>query len=220
MSMKPITPFRTLALAALLALGGCASSPPVAYYTLVQGPSNSSAPGRSGPQLLIDVSDVAVPPQADQPQIMVRGSSGEITAMYSDRWSSPLGDEMQSAISDGLVRALGAIDVQTVKPAANAAVWRVQVDVQRFDSMLGSQALIDATWRVRPVNFQAAALLCASRVTVKPRDASMQALVEAHQRAVAQLAATIGSAIASRGRQAEPASGDVTLRGCTDVGAG
>jgi uncharacterized lipoprotein YmbA len=219
MSMKPIMPFRTLALAALFTLGGCASSPPVSYYTLVQGPSATPA-NKDGAHVLIDVADVSVPPQADQPQIMVRGSSGDIAAMYSDRWSSPLGDEMQSAISDGLVRSLGAIDVQTVKPGANAPVWRVQVDVQRFDSALGSQALIDATWRVRPINFQASALLCASRVTVTPRDGSMQALVDAHQVAVAQLAATIGSAIASGGRQAQPASDQVVLRGCTDVGAG
>ncbi|WP_051593517.1 membrane integrity-associated transporter subunit PqiC [Achromobacter sp. DH1f] len=218
-----------LALAAWLA--GCASSPPVHYYTL-QGPS-APAPAvpRAAAPFLIDVQGVNVAAQADQPQLMVRTGDGSVSALYSERWSSPLGDEIRGALSDALKHDLGALDVQVVKPAPTAPVWRIQTDVQRFDLVAGRKSQLDATWRVRPVNLKGNGLLCRSVVTVNVSDAAgdsaaggsgskpaptsgVPGLVAAQQRAVVALAGAMASAI--RG-QTPDSGGGVQMLGCSPL---
>jgi len=219
-----------LALAALLA--GCASSPPVHYYTL-QGPS-APAPAvpRAAAPFLIDVQGVNVAAQADQPQLMVRTGDGSVSALYSERWSSPLGDEIRGALSDALKHDLGALDVQVVKPGPTAPVWRIQTDVQRFDLVADRMAQLDATWRVRPVNLKGNGLLCRSVVTVNVSDAAgdsaaggsgakpapasggVPGLVAAQQRAVVALAGAMASAI--RG-QTPDSGGVVQMLGCSPL---
>jgi len=192
------------------ALAGCGSSPPVHYYTL-QGPA--PAPAAAAPAaFLIEVHPGSLSTQADQPQLMVRTGDGSVSALYSERWSSPLGDELRGALSDALKRELGALDVQMVKPGPGAAVWRVQTDVQRFELVSGSMAQLDATWRVRPVNTQGTGLICRSVVTENVSEAGVPALIAAQQRAVVSLAGAMASAM--RG-QAPTGSGSVQMLGCS-----
>lgn len=194
------------------ALAGCGASAPVNYYTL-QGPAapGGTGAGASAPYL-IDVQPVNVPTQADQPQLMVRTGDGSLSALYSERWSAPLGDELRGALSDALKRELGALDVQMVKPGPGAATWRVQTDVQRFELVSGRMAQLDVTWRVRPVNMKGTGLLCRSVVTETVADAGVPALIAAQQRAVAALGGAIATAI--RG-QTPAGSGSVQMYGCS-----
>ncbi|NMK48401.1 PqiC family protein [Achromobacter sp. Bel] len=194
------------------ALAGCGSSPPVHYYTL-QGPAAPAPASAATPAgFLIEVQPVSLSTQADQPQLMVRTGDGSVSALYSERWSSPLGDELRGALSDALKRELGALDVQAVKPGPGAAVWRVQTDVQRFDLVSGSMAQLDATWRVRPVNMKGSGLLCRSLVTESVSEAGVPALIAAQQRAVVSLAGVMASAM--RG-QAPAGTGSVQMLGCS-----
>ncbi|WP_419144792.1 PqiC family protein [Achromobacter deleyi] len=194
------------------ALAACGSSPPVHYYTL-QSPAAPAATGAvAAAPFLIEVQPVSISTQADQPQLMVRTGDGSVSALYSERWSSPLGDELRGALSDALKRELGALDVQVVKPGPGAAVWRVQTDVQRFELVSGSMAQLDATWRVRPVNTKGSGLLCRSVVTEAVSDSEVPSLIAAQQRAVVSLAGAMASAI--RG-QAPAGSASVQMMGCS-----
>lgn len=207
--MRPV--LSLLALSA--ALAGCGSSPPVNYYTL-QGPAaQASASAATAPaSYLIEVQGVTLSTQADQPQLMVRTGDGSVSALYSERWSSPLGDELRGALSDALKRELGALDVQAVKPGPGAPVWRVQTDVQRFDLVSGKMAQLDATWRVRPVNAKGTGLLCRSVVTENVTETGVPALIAAQQRAVVSLAGVMATAI--RG-QTPAGSASVQMLGCS-----
>lgn len=169
---------------------------------------------RAAAPFLLEVQGVNVASQADQPQLMVRTGDGSVAAMYSERWSSPLGDEIRGALSDALKHDLGALDVQVVKPGPAAPVWRVQTDVQRFDLVSGSMAQLDATWRVRPVNLKGQGLLCRSVVTETVTQAGIPALVAAQQRAVAALAGAMASAM--RG-QTPDSGGAVQMLGCSPL---
>jgi uncharacterized lipoprotein YmbA len=194
------------------ALAACGSSPPVHYYTL-QSPAAPAATGAvAAAPFLIEVQPVSISTQADQPQLMVRTGDGSVSALYSERWSSPLGDELRGALSDALKRELGALDVQVVKPGPGAAVWRVQTDVQRFELVSGSMAQLDATWRVRPVNMKGSGLLCRSVVTEPVADSEVPSLIAAQQRAVVSLAGAMASAI--RG-QTPAGSASVQMMGCS-----
>jgi uncharacterized lipoprotein YmbA len=214
------TPFargRSRAALAVLALSGalaaCGSSPPVHYYTL-QTPERAGTPGVApgSASFLIEVQHVTLATQADQPQLMVRTGDGSISALYSERWSSPLGDELRNALSDALKRELGALDVQMVKPGPGAPIWRIQTDVQRFEMVSGRMAQLDATWRVRPVDAKGTGLLCRSVVTEDVPDDAIPSLIAAQQRAVVSLAGVMAAAI--RG-QTPAGSGSVQMMGCS-----
>src|SRR3546814_9945460 len=95
-------------------------------------------------------------------------------------------------------------------------VWRVRVDVQRFDMVAGGPARLDATWRVRPLNLKGArALICRASVQVPADGQGIPALVHAQQRAVTLLGQTIASAIQSGGARPAPAGQQVQVWGCT-----
>jgi len=211
-----------------VALAGCSASSPVRYHTLVAPPSAPAAATAPAAGYMIEVLPVTVPPQVDQPQLMLRTGTGQLMAQYSDRWSSALPEEFRDALSDALTRRLGVPDVRVIKPLGDLPVWRVQVDVQRFESAPGSASVVEATWRVRRAGQDAAAavpgLLCRSRVDVPVSQAqgdavpgsASDALVRAHQQAVALLGATIASAIEAQGRSAAPASDRVQVLGCVN----
>ncbi|AOB31821.1 hypothetical protein AKI39_15580 [Bordetella sp. H567] len=203
------------------ALGGCATSPPVHYYTLLTPDAGPHAPVPAAgqpdggkPPYLLDILPVTVPPQADQPQIMMREADGVVAAYYSDRWTAPLADEIRGALSYNLVRDLGVLDVQSINAPANAPLWRVQVDVQRFDATAGGEAVLDATWRVRPVNLPGRTLLCRSLIHVPMEGATPARAVSAQQKATVALAGTIASGIQSAGASARAGSDAVQLKGC------
>ncbi|KCB43908.1 membrane integrity-associated transporter subunit PqiC [Bordetella hinzii] len=209
--MKPIRLCAALIL--LSGLAACGSSPPARYYTL-QAPAGGGTATAGNAGFMIEVLPVIVPAQADQPQIMLRTGAGSIAPLYSDRWSAPLGDELRSALSDGLTRELGALDVRVVRPPAETPVWRVQTDVQRFDVSTQGPAVLDVTWRARPISLKGQALICRSVITVPAAGGDVPKLVAAQQQAVALLARTIASGIRRGGQGAEPAGPEVSLQGC------
>ncbi|OZI34071.1 hypothetical protein CAL29_10965 [Bordetella genomosp. 10] len=202
----------------LALLAGCAGSPPVHYYTLTGAPLPPSAtPAPAAPAFMLEVLPVDVPPTADQPQLMMREQDGGLTPLYSERWSAPLADEMRGALADRLTRTLQAPDVQAMRAPAGAPVWRVTVDVQRFDSVTGVEAVVDATWRVRPANLKGQAWQCrsVSRVSVSGTDAP--SAVRGLRDATRDLALTIASAIQDGTGHPQPGSPQVQLMGCNQI---
>ncbi|MFC4276836.1 PqiC family protein [Achromobacter aloeverae] len=199
-------------------LAGCAGSPPVHYYTLTGAALPASATqAQPAPAFMLEVLPVNVPPQADQPQLMLREQEGGLTPLYSERWSAPLADELRGALADTLTRVLQAPDVQAMRAPAGAPVWRVVVDVQRFESATGVEAIVDATWRVRPVNLKGQAWQCRSisRVAVSGTDAP--SAVHGLRVATRDLALTIANAIQDGTGHPQPGSPQVQLMGCNRI---
>ncbi|GAA0257553.1 PqiC family protein [Rhodanobacter caeni] len=178
-------------LAAGLALAGCASAP-LHYYTLV-APAGARDPSATASPLSFELMPVNVPAQVDQPQLVVRQGGQGVALLGSERWIAPLADEVRSALSADLVRQLPGADLSGMA-AGEKPRLRIKLDVRRFDSAPGAYALIDAAWSVRAAAGDSpATVACTTRVreTVGP---GYPALVQGHQRAVAQIAAQIATA--------------------------
>ncbi|UPG95598.1 PqiC family protein [Luteibacter aegosomatissinici] len=178
---------RFAASALIVATLAACSSAPVHFHTLV--PPATAAVASSAP-FAIDVLAVGVPPQVDQPSMVLRSGSSSVSVLDGERWASPLGDEIRSALAADLSSRLGTHDIHGLPRAKDAKVVAVQVDVRRFDSELGGNATLEASWSVRSGEQSAN---CASRV-VEPAGGSYDTLVDAHQRAISQLADQIATA--------------------------
>ncbi|MEO7065874.1 MAG: PqiC family protein [Rhodanobacter sp.] len=181
-------------------LSACASAP-LHYYTLVPAAADvgaEPATAQTPASLPFELLPVSVPAQVDQPQLVVRRGGQSVVLLSGERWIAPLSDELRSALSTDLTGQLHSRNV-TGLPSSGQPRLRIKLDVQRFDSLPGSYALIDATWSVRLLSDTSASrsapktVACSSRVneSVGP---GYDALVQGHQRAIAQVAAQIATA--------------------------
>lgn len=171
----------------LATLTACASAP-MHFHTLI--PPSAPLAATAAP-FVIDVQAVAVPPQVDQPGLVLRQGASGVAILDGERWASALGDEIRGALSADLTARLGTHDVHGLPRSKDAQVVRVQLDVRRFDSELGGSATLEAGWSVRGPE-QAAT--CASRAS-EPAGSTYDSLVEAHQRALGKVADQVAVAV-------------------------
>lgn len=204
---------RPAALGALLLLAACGSTPAPNTYTLM---TDALPTGASTPRdYVIQTAPVTLPPQVDQPQLMLRANGGQLAALTGDRWAAPLGDELHTSLSAALTRRLGVPDVDGVGPSAATPTWRIQTDVQRFEMPMEGAVVLDATWRIR--RDRGVALLCRSVVQVLPAAAGVPGVVGAQQQAVIELADAMARAIEAGGQPPADA-GNVRMMGCSRTG--
>ena len=192
-----------LAAAVTLLLGACASSP-MHYYTLL--PPVAGVPASSAAPIAFKLLPVSVPAQVDQPQLVVREGGQSVALLEGHRWIAPLADEVRGALDADLVRQLPGRNVAGM-PDGEQPLLQVTVDVRRFESQLGRDALIEGAWSVRLVRgAKPAVLACTSQIreSVGP---GYDALVQGHQRALAELAtqvATVARSLAAGQRASCP----------------
>lgn len=209
--MKPVLIFSCLSLAAMLS--ACASAPPSQYYTLsVPVVSNQEAGASVTPGFAISVPAVKIPEQVDRPQIVLNQVGGtQVTLLNESQWAAPLADEIRTALSNELSRRLGVLDVNVQAAPETLPLWLITVTVQRFESVYGGQAVLEATWRQMPRNgIKGKGAICRAQIEV-PVGTGMPALVAGHQQAVRTLAGLMAEKLS--GRPLEAGQG-VTLKGC------
>ena len=184
---------RAIAAALAAALGACASAP-THFYTLQHeaAPIANAAPTPSAP-FQIEVLPVAVPPQVDQAEFLVRQSDQRVAVLDNERWAAPLAAELRGAFAADLVAALGTRDVYGLPRPPALPVYRIVIDVRVFDSWPGRQARIQADWSVRG-NTEAALVTCTSTAS-EAVGADYDALVQGHQRAIAQISGDIAATV-------------------------
>ncbi len=195
---------------AALMLAGCATSPVSRFYTLDSPvPPGSgvtvASPAAAGPQaatpargpLAVTVGPVAIPAVVDRPEMVITVGPNEVWLDEFNRWAGPLADAIGLAVAGHLAVLLPSSDVTLLAQSAGGpADTRVAIEVQRFESVPGSHALIDAVFTVRGAG---TGRVHTARTTAREAtaDRSHDALAAAHSRAVARLARDIAAAIAA-----------------------
>ena len=186
---------------AIMALGACASVP-THFYTLQHGAGTRANVPAVTPTFLIDVLPVSVPAQIDQPELLVRQSDQRVDVLDNERWAAPVAAELRDAFAADLVGTLGTRDVHSLAHPPATPVYRIEIDVRRFDSWPDHQALIEADWSVRG-DAERALLTCTSSASenVEP---GYDALVQGHQRAIGRIADDIAAVLRSIAAGTEP----------------
>ena len=210
-----------LAVAVAGALAGCATPAPHYYSLQVPGVPETAAAPMVDSGYAISVQPVLVPEQVARPQIVVGTASGtEVVPLNAALWAGPLEAQIRGALANALAQRLNVLEVGLSKAAEALPVWRIYVDVQRFDSLYGEAVRQDVVWRLVPQGMPAGVgeRLCSAQLRF-PVGAGMSALVEGHSKALVALADVIaqslpGPAGAGASPAAEPAGEGVAFRGC------
>jgi hypothetical protein len=177
---------------------GCASAT-ARFYTLGPTAQATDAPAA---HYAVLVGPVSVPPSVDRPQIVVQAAPNRIEFDEFNRWAAPLNDGIARAVAGDLAVLLGTPDVVAAPVANFKPAYRVTIDVQRFESIRGESALVDAVWVVSPTaGGQATSGRTVAREAV--HGTGFDALAAAHSQALAQMSGDI--AVAIRAAAAAPA---------------
>jgi uncharacterized lipoprotein YmbA len=210
MTLRRVPALAAGALILAAALAGC-SSPANRFYTLSPTPAANEGARTSAvnPQWLIELAPVDVPPQVAKSQLVVQTDANQVRVLEQERWASLPGDEIRRALSGDLTQQLGTIDVYGTPHPSGVPVYRVSVNVQRFESWPGSHSLVDAVWSVRSLDTETV-MTCRSVIN-EPVGEGYDALVVGHRRAVESLSQAIASGVralaATPRAMSTPASG-------------
>ncbi|HDX8863263.1 TPA: membrane integrity-associated transporter subunit PqiC [Klebsiella michiganensis] len=188
---------------AMALLSACGSSPPVRYYTLMDAAEGGgkTTSVREVPsaraEFVLQILPVKIPASIDVPQLVLRNGQGEMVILDDERWLGPVGEEFRSALVSQLTRTLGTVQVSSLTATQKLPVYRIQINITRFDTLRGRYVLQDIDWSLRQITAEAdqqepeRMLICASRQVVRPEDDSVAALVSAHQAALHRLGGMI-----------------------------
>jgi uncharacterized lipoprotein YmbA len=175
-------------------IAGCGTSPPARFFTLAADPATAlSSAGVNAPSIIIG--PVSVPEVVDRPQLVLRTSPTSVEIAELARWAAPLKSEIPRVIASQLASLLPKARVTTSpQRAVEIPDYRVQVDVQRFESTLAGSAVIEAAWIVRPREGKG---IAGRSVATEPAGVGYDGLVAAHSRALGAITRDIAAAIAS-----------------------
>ncbi|MEF8703670.1 MAG: PqiC family protein [Candidatus Accumulibacter sp. UW26] len=176
-------------LALATVLSACASSPSRFYTLTATAVAGDAAPAGYG----VAIGSVAIPAAVDRPQFVIEKGPNQVALDEFNRWAAPLAASIGRTVAENLVVLLATPRVVSgaLAPSFDPR-YRVTIDIQRFDSLPGEAATLDALWLVRggtaPVS---------GRTTLREpvQGEGYDALAAAHSRAIAGLSQDIAAAI-------------------------
>lgn len=135
---------------------------------------------------------VRVPASVDQRELVLRLDDGRLQRLDNRHWSASLPDEMRAALVRQLSLRLAAPEISAVATRAQLPVWRIAVDVQRFEVQPGRAVELDAVWSLRAPDGRVST--CQSRL-LQQAGIEVEALVLAARQTLDALAVQIAVAI-------------------------
>ena len=186
---------RLCALCALAVLAAGCSTPASHLYTLSRAPAPAAPAAAPMPNATVVVGPVSIPAIVDLPQIVVSTGANSVTLDEFNRWASPLQSNISRVVAENLVTLLGTPRVSQFQQSLNLdADYRVAIEVQSFDSMLGDAATLNAVWVVRRTK-DGKAQTGRTSVREPTGAAGYDALAAAHSRALARMSQEIADVI-------------------------
>jgi uncharacterized protein len=140
--MRPCAP-----ILCCLSLCACVTSQPDHFYILNVQPPGTSPP-RTPPAALA-VLKVTVPSWVDRPEMVLNSATDAVVVLEHERWAAPLADLALQALARDLERR--HTDLVIADPRLDAtgrAAVKIAVDLVQMTVRRGSQATLEASWRI------------------------------------------------------------------------
>ncbi len=176
-------------------LAGCASSPPVQFFSL--GPVAAADHPQRQSSHIVQVTRVHVPPALDRQQIVRQ--SGPYTFEISDqhRWSAPLDEIIRRVLSEDLLPMLPPGNVVLPEEPAPPGTQKIVVDILEFAADPSGTVQFAASWSLLPSNSKEPLRNRYVHLSERSNSTSYADQVAAMSRILEQLAAQIAQAVAA-----------------------
>ena len=126
--------------------GGCGTTAPARFFNLDSTAVADGVPPATHSTVI--VGPVSIPASVDQPEFVVQVAPNQVEIEEFNRWDAPLGDSIAGAVAGDLSVLLATPNVATAPLANFNPAYTVTINVQRFESVNGETALVDAVWVV------------------------------------------------------------------------
>jgi uncharacterized lipoprotein YmbA len=130
-------------------VAGCASSPPMHYYTLTEAPASGrlSVPDNMVP---IRLDRVTIPTELDRSQIVRRLDPTRLQIVEGDRWAAPLDETIRRVLSEDLAARLGPGTVANPnEPSIGEKRQSLAVDISEFYGDPTCAVTLRAAWTLK-----------------------------------------------------------------------
>jgi len=186
--------YLTIVVAAMM-LTACGRTPPAKFYVLQ--PVELSFPGRSLPRdVALAVGPVAIPADIDRAEIVTRDAGNEVSFSEYHRWAGPLPKSIASVMAQNIGTLLAT---ERVTPFNRENIFqpthRVVISINRYDSQLSKEFLLDATWSIKALSGHKLLLVKNSIIRESLASSTYEGLVAAQSKALAALSQKIAAAL-------------------------
>jgi uncharacterized lipoprotein YmbA len=187
----------TVTLAATSALAaGCASNPPLRYYTLTEVPATARlSPAEDTVPVRLD--RVTLPTELDRSQLVRRIDATRLQIMDGERWAAPLEDTIRRVLSDDLAARLPPNMVANPnEPSVGEKRQSLSVDIAEFYGDAACTVTLRAAWVLKRADSQSSRGTEEARVPASGDCSGVGAVPTAMSQALAQLSDRIAAAVA------------------------
>lgn len=180
-----------------LMIGCLGSSPNVRLYTM--NPQSDASVAGASDGLAVGVGPIRVPRYLDRPEWVTRpvGSASRLDVDDYRQWAGGFASNVQSVLAQDLAARLGTQRVVTYPATAPFPLdYRIAVDFHAFEAVEGEAVELRASWVIRAGKAGGGPWIGQSTMRRAIADKSPEALVAAHNEALALLADAIAARIA------------------------
>ena len=194
---KPVTHLALAVCLTAVLLAGCASSPPVAYYSLYAPAQQAAlAPASAEGTMGVSVGPVVIPDILKQTQIATGGADGRFRLAEYHRWSGELDRDFARAVAEQLASGLGTEKVAIFPWDQHfTPTCRVLIDVLSMGGELGKEATLAVRWSLVDPQGKLPPLVRRSELHETLDQAGYPAWVTAQQRNIAKIGQEIAGTI-------------------------
>jgi hypothetical protein len=182
----------------VMMLTACGRTPPAEFYSLQ--PVELSSPVGSMPlNVALAVGPVAVPADIDRTEIVTRDAGNQVSFSQYHRWAGPL----QQSIASVLAQNIGTLlKTDRVTPFTRENIFqpthRIVININRFDSQLSKEFLLDATWSIKELKGSKLLLVRNSIIRESLTSSTYEDLVAVQSKALAALSEEMARAVIER----------------------
>jgi uncharacterized lipoprotein YmbA len=133
----------------MLAVAGCASSPPSTFFSLSPLPAAAGQGAMTGGALGIGLGPVTFPAFLDRPQIVSRDAGNRLAVDEYNRWGGTIQDDFLRVWSENLSYLVGTSRMVLFPSEVRYPLdFRVTADILTFEGTPGGEAVLKVRWAV------------------------------------------------------------------------
>lgn len=194
--MLPFYPNVLLAAIIMTLVTACTSAPPTTFYILE---AQSSAPAQVSVEAkkpVIGVGPVTIPALLERRQIITRSDLNTVNIAEFHQWAAPLRETITQVLTQNLADLQTQQVIRAYPWSAYGPVdYRVNIDIDRFDTQPGQWVNLDARWAIMDEKTHSIITNQQTHIKKPLADTSYPATVKALSGALSELSQALSLAL-------------------------